>query len=223
MPSEPSLEQVEEVFTAARAHRPESRVAYLEAACAGNDILQRRVEALLFAHDRLGEVLPEPPADWSADTRVGTRIGHYQVVGILGTGGMGRVYEATQDKPNRRVALKVLNAGFASRSMMRRFAQEVEVLGRLEHPAIARIYDAGMFDNRVPWFAMELVDGKPLDAYVEANDLGTRDRLRLLVKVCEAVHHAHQKGVIHRDLKPGNILVDDDQPPVRTQPAGAPW
>ncbi|MCA9295790.1 MAG: serine/threonine protein kinase, partial [Phycisphaerales bacterium] len=131
-----------------------------------------------------------------------------------GRGGMGSVFEAEQDSPRRTVALKVIRAGVISPQLMQRFQYEAEVLGRLQHPGIAQIYEAGVFraedqpdHEPQPYFAMELIDGLPITEYCEKNHLSTGERLELLAKVCDAVQHAHQRGVIHRDLKPGNILV----------------
>ena len=144
-------------------------------------------------------------------------IGPYRLVRVLGEGGMGTVYEAEQDSPRRAVALKVIRAGYLSEEHLRRFKQESQVLGRLQHPGIAQVYEAGMATDAqghsAPFFAMEFIKGVPLTDYAAARELGTRDRLDLLAKVCDAVYHAHQKGVIHRDLKPGNILVDESGQP----------
>jgi eukaryotic-like serine/threonine-protein kinase len=139
------------------------------------------------------------------------QIGRYRIIGVLGQGGMGIVYRAEQDNPKREVALKVTRLEKSSSTLLRRFEHEVEVLGRLQHPGIARIYEAEIAstsDSKQPYFAMELITGESVTKYAEFQDLGTRQRLALLVQVCEAVQHAHQKGVIHRDLKPSNILVD---------------
>jgi len=164
------------------------------------------------------------------------RIGRYTIVRILGEGGMGTVYEAVQENPKRTVALKVIKAGYLSAALLRRFEQESQVLGRLQHPGIAQVYEAGVFANPererraasapddqltpastvpfgTPFFAMEFIKGVPLTDYATQKNLGTRDRLELLAKVCDAVYHAHQKGVIHRDLKPGNIIVDESGQP----------
>ncbi len=146
----------------------------------------------------------------------GTVISDYRIERILGEGGMGVVYVARQARPDRQVALKVIRPGLASPQMLRRFEHEAEVLGRLLHPGIAQIYEAGMADagyGLQPFFAMELVQGQALTEYVKERNLSTRQRMELLAKVCDAVEHAHQKGVIHRDLKPGNILVTDDGQP----------
>jgi predicted Ser/Thr protein kinase/tetratricopeptide (TPR) repeat protein len=148
-----------------------------------------------------------PPPEWLPE-----RIGQYKVVEVLGRGGMGVVYRAEQEQPRRQVALKVIRPGAVSADNLRRFEHEVRVLGTLEHPGIARIYEAGTTgaaEGGQPFFAMELVQGRPLIAYADKHRLGVRQRLGLMVKVCETVQYAHQKGVIHRDLKPENVLVDE--------------
>ena len=138
-------------------------------------------------------------------------IGRYRITGLLGEGGMGAVYRAEQDQPHRSVALKVIRPDFVSAELVHRFSRESEVLGRLQHPGIAQIYEAGTAEGPhgpQAFFAMELVEGSTLDVYAESNRLSTDQRLELFIKVCEAVNYAHQRGVIHRDLKPANILVD---------------
>lgn len=139
-------------------------------------------------------------------------IGRYRIVGVLGEGGMGTVYEAEQDQPLRRVALKIIRPGFVQPDLIRRFARESEVLGRLQHPGIAQIYEAGTFDDAhgpQPYFAMELVKGLSLSEYVRTHVPDLKARLELFTRICDAVNYAHQQGVIHRDLKPANIMVDD--------------
>jgi serine/threonine protein kinase/Tfp pilus assembly protein PilF len=141
------------------------------------------------------------------------RIGPYQVLGRLGEGGMGVVFEAQQSHPSRRVALKVLRAGvFADAAQLRRFHREAESLGRLNHPGIAAILDAGRTDDGLHWFAMERVEGVPLDQWLRERPApGTRTeidaRVALCLAVCDAISHAHQRGVVHLDLKPTNIMV----------------
>jgi len=145
-----------------------------------------------------------------------SRIGHYHILRLLGEGGMGAVYEAEQDLPHRTVALKVIRAGYATGGMLRRFENEAQALGRLQHPGIAQIYEAGAAETafgRQPYFAMELVHGQTLVAYCDEHKLNTRERLELMAKICDAVQHAHQRGLIHRDLKPANILVDESGQP----------
>jgi serine/threonine protein kinase/tetratricopeptide (TPR) repeat protein len=154
-------------------------------------------------------------AEANADRRHSSpvSIGRYRILRLIGEGGMGAVYEAEQDKPRRIVALKVIKSTWASPSLLRRFEQEAQALGRLQHPGIAQIYEAGAAEGASglqPYFAMEYItNGRPLTQYAEVSRLTTRQRMEMMAEVCDAVHHAHQRGIIHRDLKPGNILVDE--------------
>ena len=141
-------------------------------------------------------------------------IGTYRILGLIGEGSMGIVYRAEQQNPQRIVALKVIRVGIASAEHLRRFERESELLGRLQHPGITRIYEAGTVNwggGEQPYFAMEFIDGLPLDASMP--DRGSRYYLELMAKICDAVNHAHQRGIIHRDLKPTNILVDETGQP----------
>jgi serine/threonine protein kinase len=143
-------------------------------------------------------------------------IGRYRILRVLGEGGMGIVYEAEQEQTRRTVAVKVIKPGWASPELLRRFEQESQALARLQHPAIAQIHEAGTADagfGPQPYFAMELIRGRSLRNFVEEHHLDTRQRLELMVKICEGVQHAHQRALIHRDLKPGNILVDETGQP----------
>ncbi len=143
-------------------------------------------------------------------------IGRYRILSLLGEGGMGAVYEAEQDQPRRKVALKVIKTAWASPELIRRFELEGQVLGRLHHPGIAQIYEAGAAETSYgsqPYYAMELIHGMSLTGYANSRKLATRERLMLMIAVCEAVEHAHQRGIIHRDLKPANILVDENNQP----------
>jgi len=138
--------------------------------------------------------------------------GRYRIIRRIGEGGMGTVFEAEQERPRRTVALKVIRAGYATSRILKRFELEAHVLGRLQHPGIAQIYEAGTADTPAgtqPFFAMEYIRGVSLSEYVRQHNLPTSDCLKLVARICDAVHHAHQKGVIHRDLKPANILVDE--------------
>jgi tetratricopeptide (TPR) repeat protein len=145
-----------------------------------------------------------------------TAIGRYRILRLIGEGGMGAVYEAEQDHPRRIIALKIIKPGIASPELLRRFEQESHALGRLQHPGIAQIYEAGTADTGFgpqPYFAMELIRGKTLKDYAEAHHLSVRRRLEIVKRIAEAVQHAHQRGLIHRDLKPANIMVDEEGQP----------
>ncbi|MHC4416941.1 MAG: serine/threonine-protein kinase, partial [Planctomycetota bacterium] len=221
--SEVSTDRIEAIFAAAVERLPDQRAAYVEQACGTDAALQSRVGDLLRAFDRADDVLGEAPpsvAEYPTPDRlseaVGTQIGRYTIRRVIASGGMGTVYEAVQDNPRRAVALKVLRRGAASRRAMRRFQHEAEILGRLQHANIAHIHEAGTIDEgegAQPFFVMELIKGRPLLERAATEKLGTRDRLALFVKVCDAAQYAHHKGVIHRDLKPDNILVDDQGEP----------
>lgn len=157
-----------------------------------------------------------PSSDGQTTAHIPAYIGPYRIIRLLGEGGMGAVYEAEQDTPRRTIALKIIKPGFASGEFQRRFEQEAQALGRLQHPGIAQIYEAGTAETGwgvQPYFAMEFIRGETLRKYVRDRRLTTARRLELMVKVCEAVHHAHQRGLIHRDLKPGNIVVDETGQP----------
>jgi tRNA A-37 threonylcarbamoyl transferase component Bud32 len=141
-------------------------------------------------------------------------IGQFTVVRIIGSGGMGVVYEARQEQPSRTVAIKVLRQGLASHSALRRFEHESEVMAHLRHPGIAHVYASGIWEDgavRLPYFAMEHIPGaRPITTYAHESQLSTRDRVKLFASACDAVHHGHQRGIIHRDIKPANLLVDED-------------
>ena len=156
---------------------------------------------------------PEP----AGSSLIGTKIGGFSLKRIIGSGGMGTVYEAMQEQPRRRVAVKMMKRGITSKSALRRFEFESQLLGRLQHPGIAQVYEAGTHDEGsggVPYFAMEYIaNARSLTEYAAEKKLGTRERLALFAKVCDAVQHGHLKGIVHRDLKPGNILVDSSGQP----------
>jgi len=151
------------------------------------------------------------------DPLVGMDLGGVKIVKLIGEGGMGRVYEARQDKPARSVAVKIIRQGITSEKTMRRFEREAEFLGRLQHPGIAQIFIVGTYSSdfgEVPFYVMEHVaNAKPITNYVHEQGLQLHDRVRLFKQVCEAVSHGHDRSIVHRDLKPGNILVDSDGNP----------
>ena len=145
-----------------------------------------------------------------ADDEVGAVFGPYRLVRRIGQGGMGDVFEAEQSEPiRRRVALKVIKQGMDTRAVVARFDAERQALALMDHPCIAKVFDAGATDRGRPYFVMEYVEGEPITDYCNWRKLPTRERLELFARVCEGVQHAHQKAVIHRDLKPSNILVTE--------------
>jgi len=159
--------------------------------------------------------LDEPPGSGQATLAPATfqppeRIGSYRILQKLGEGGMGVVFQAEQERPVRRtVALKLIKAGMDTEQVVARFESERQALALMDHPGIARVYEAGSTEQGRPYFVMELVKGEPIDAYCDRYRLSTSERLELFIRVCEAVHHAHQKGILHRDIKPSNVLVTE--------------
>jgi len=209
---------VHRIFALACELHGAARAACLQEQCGDDDALRAEVERLL-RHDDSDEYLDEPrllrmrAQVLGDDGGVPERVGAFRVLGELGRGGMGVVYRAAQDAPARDVALKVLAPGLAGDDARARFAIEAEALGRLQHPGIAQIYEAGTYESAGgprPYLAMEFVDGAPLPQWANAAPRSLAQRLDVLVQLCAAVQHAHQKGVIHRDLKPSNVLVDGD-------------
>ena len=202
-------QRVREVYHRVCDEPPSQWGRLLEEICSGDVELRGHVERLLEIETREPGFLESPPPPPPVEAP--ERVGRYRIVRLIGEGGMGVVYEAEQDDPKRRVALKLIRPGMVSPKLLQRFRHEAQVLGQLRHQGIAQIYEAGTEDRGQggqPYFAMELVTGRLLPEYAESQNLGTRDRLELVARVCDALHHAHQKGVIHRDLKPGNILVE---------------
>ncbi len=199
---------------------PAERAAYLEVACAGDPAVWRGVEDLLAAHARPGSFMPAPVGGQATRAHVpgegpGSRVGPYKLLQQIGEGGMGIVYMAEQEEPVRRkVALKIIKPGMDSRQVISRFEAERQALSMMDHPNIARVLDAGATDSGRPYFVMELVHGVPITAFCDEARLSPRERLGLFVPVCQAIQHAHQKGIIHRDVKPSNVLVTmyDDKP-----------
>jgi serine/threonine protein kinase/WD40 repeat protein len=226
-------ERVAAVFHQAVDLEGDERRAFLDRACAGDDPLRRDVEHLLeqdgeaeggAGSDRIHRaeaVIAEALAGCAASSQarwpgpgwLPERIGHYRILREIGKGGMGAVFLAQQDDPQRLVALKILRPDLLSPGLRRRFEFEVEVLGRLRHPGIAQILEAGKIETErgeLPFFAMEHVDGVELRRYACQRELNDRGRLELIARVCDAVHHAHLKGIVHRDLKPDNVLVVEE-------------
>ena len=193
----------------------EERAEYLDEACQGDPRVRREVETLLRAHSDAGDFLGGgspgvvPTIDQPIVEQPGTRIGPYKLVEQIGEGGMGVVYMATQREPIRRkVALKIIKPGMDTREVVVRFEAERQALAMMDHPNIAKVFDAGATDVGRPYFVMELVKGKPITEYCDREQPSTRERLALFATLCHGVQHAHQKGVIHRDLKPSNLLIE---------------
>ncbi|MFO1497005.1 MAG: serine/threonine-protein kinase, partial [Verrucomicrobiota bacterium] len=207
----PSADPLIELFHEARARNPgPERDGFLIERCRDQDGLREQVVSLLEADQDAGGFLapPLPPAAGGATERVSERIGAYRLLQPLGEGGCGVVYLAEQEDPVRRqVALKVIKLGMDTKQVVARFEAERQALALMDHPHIAKVFDAGATRSGRPYFVMELVRGTRITDYCTQRRLATRDRLELFVEVCQAVQHAHQKGVIHRDLKPSNILV----------------
>lgn len=218
-------ERIESLFHAALQQPEDSRARYVAEASKGDAELKAEVERLLASYASADDFI-EPPAEALlsaapaaiSDVSVkGRRIGQYQLIRAIASGGMGTVYEALQDEPRRSVAIKVMRAGPQPGRTLRRFRYEAAILGRLRHPGIAQVFEAGTHveeGQSVPYFAMEYIpEARSITDYAQAHGLDVRNRLELFAEVCDAVHHGHQKGIIHRDIKPANILVD---------PAGSP-
>jgi tRNA A-37 threonylcarbamoyl transferase component Bud32 len=202
------------VFAGALALPPHERDAFLARACGPDAALRLAVESLLRAHDAAGDFFAPPPisSEWAAlrGEEVGDRVGRYQLLENIGEGGCGIVFLADQREPiRRRVALKVIKLGMDTRAVIARFEAERQALARMDHPHIARVFDAGATESGRPFFVMEFVPGLRVTAYCDEHRLALMARLRLFAQICRAVHHAHQKGLIHRDLKPSNILVTE--------------
>jgi len=192
------------------------RDAYLDEACGEDKKLRADVEALLKAHYEAGKsFLNGPPGGIGGTLDAppltegpGTRIGRYKLLQLIGEGGFGVVYMAEQEEPiRRRVALKIIKLGMDTKQVIARFEAERQALAMMDHPNIARVFDAGATDTGRPYFVMELVKGIPITEYCDKNNLDTRQRLDLFIDVCKAVQHAHQKGIIHRDIKPSNVMI----------------
>lgn len=211
---------VEEIFCNALKKTGTERNQYLAQSCANEEGLRDEVEALLAAAQksdgfmeppRTGPLTPQP-ATSPVSHMEGRRIGSFEVIRTIASGGMGTVFEARQDKTRRSVAIKLMNAGLAAGHFHRRFSEEVAILGRLRHPNIASIFEASTFldgEQSLPYFAMEYIEGGlPVTKYADEKQLDVSARLKLFVQLCQAVHYGHQNGVIHRDLKPANMLVD---------------
>jgi TolB-like protein/predicted Ser/Thr protein kinase len=205
--------RVQELFHRAVDLSPGERTRFLEEACAGDAALLANVRAMIAEDSRAESLLDHDVAQLAGrmldEPAALDQVGRYRILRLLGEGGMGVVYLARREDLGNLVALKVLREGWHS-PRRRRFEAEQRTLASLNHPSIARLYDAGSLADGTPWFVMEYVDGLPLNQYCRRQESSIPDRLRLFREVCEAVRHAHEQSIIHRDLKPSNILVRND-------------
>jgi len=214
MCAEPTKNE-ETIYHEAVSRPPKEQEAYIKVAC-GDDIeLLARIKALLKAREVKDSFLEVPALDPDVTLdesplveRPGTVIGRYKLLEQIGEGGFGVVYMAEQTKPiKRRVALKVVKPGMDTKQVIARFETERQALALLDHPNIAKVFDAGATEAGRPYFAMEYVKGIPITEYCDKYKLGTKERLELFIPLCQAIQHAHHKGIIHRDIKPSNVLV----------------
>ncbi|HZI33442.1 MAG TPA: serine/threonine-protein kinase, partial [Candidatus Binatia bacterium] len=215
-------QRMEALFDAALEFKiPAERAAFLARECADDAVLRARVERLLSAHERsevffndcrpaleVAEAAGAICESLDVEKELGRHIGPYKILQKIGEGGCGAVYMAEQEKPiRRRVALKIIKLGMDTKSVIARFEAERQALAMMDHPNIARVFDAGATETGRPYFVMELVHGIRITEYCDQRQLDTGQRLDLFIQVCHAIQHAHQKGIIHRDIKPSNILV----------------
>jgi len=218
-------ERMRDIFDQARRLPAPERAAFLDGLVAADGAMRTQIEDMLAALEAAGPFLSEPTlghqddsptADSAAGATLatplregpGTRIGPYKLLQLIGEGGFGSVFMAEQEWPvARKVALKIIKLGMDTRQVVARFEQERQALAMMDHPNIARVLDAGATETGRPFFVMELVKGDPIAEYADRNNLSIPERLELFAQVCNAVQHAHTKGIIHRDIKPSNILV----------------
>jgi len=212
-------QQVKNLLAQAIDLAPEERARFLDDACAGDRGLRTEIESLLAFSQDAEARLHSLPQDWIADAAlapgrswIGRRLGAWCIVARIGGGGMGEVYRAERADGQfaQEVAIKVMRDGFNPEGLALRFKAERQILASLDHPNLAKVLDGGITEDGEPYFVMELVDGEPIDAYVARRKLSIDERVRLFRSVCQVVHYAHQKRVVHRDLKADNILVRHD-------------
>ena len=214
--------RIKPIFYEAAEQPADERAAFIRSRCGDDESLASEIESLLGAHDQAGSFIEGLPDESTVtldlqppDTIIGRRIGAYEVIREIGRGGMGAVYLASRaDEQFRKlVAIKLIKTGFDHESIIRRFRNERQILASLDHPNIARLLDGGVTTDGLPYFVMEHIEGQSIRDYCDSRRLNTLERLRLFRSVCSAVHYAHQNLIVHRDIKPGNILVTPDGTP----------
>jgi non-specific serine/threonine protein kinase/serine/threonine-protein kinase len=212
-------QRVKEILHKALDQPRSLRAAFLDSACNGDLTLRGEVESLLASHDEAGTFIEEPVAAAPKLTPpiqdnlgIGSDLGPYRIVQLIAEGGMGAVYQAVRvdDLYRKVVAVKIIRRGVFGEFALRRFDIERQILAHLDHPNIAKLLDGGATPDGLPYFVMDFIAGTPIDEYCDHHRLGIRERLDFFLTVCSAVHYAHQNLVIHRDLKPGNILVTEE-------------
>ncbi len=201
------LEHLKELLDRACEKPQAERRAFLQTECQGRPELLAEALDLIGFEQTTADDLVAPTTVLLPDM-VGKTIGSYHLVELLGEGGMGVVYLAEQQYPlKRQVAFKIIKLGMDTREVIARFESERQVLALMDHPNIARVLDAGATEEGRPFFVMEYIEGTPITSFCDDGEIGIRERLYLFIQVCRAINHAHQKGVIHRDVKPTNILI----------------
>ena len=209
-------QKIQEIFDAAAELDAAEQAIFLREKCAGDEALFHEIQSLLAAdsqpHSLMESQIAKPELPLSPKEFAGEIIGSYKLVKLIGHGGMGSVYlaERADGQFEQQVALKLIRPGLNSTEILRRFWEERQILARLQHPNIARLLDGGVTENKLPYFTLEYVDGEPVDTYCDRRKLTVDQRLPLFLEICDAVQFAHRNLVIHRDLKPGNILVTRD-------------
>jgi non-specific serine/threonine protein kinase/serine/threonine-protein kinase len=190
------------------------RSRFLEEACNGDTAIRGEVESLLASYEEAGDFLQQPPLGGDSPG-FGDRLGVYQIVQKIGEGGMGVVYQAVRndDQFHKLVAIKVVKRGMDTEYVLERFHNERQILAHFDHPHIAKLLDGGVTPDGLPYVVMEFIAGRPIDEYSDAERLSVNARLELFLKVCSAVNYAHQNLVVHRDLKPRNVLVTENGDP----------
>src|SRR5581483_2152350 len=218
-------QQITDLLAEALELEPGKRPAFLESACAADPQLRREVESLIASFEQSPSFIETPAFAGSpglidgspiedGEPMEGRRIGQYQIVREIGHGGMGAVYLAERAEEYReKVALKIVKRGMDTDFVLRRFRHERQILASLHHPNIAHLLDGGSTEDGLPYFVMEYIEGEPIDQYCDHHNLPVIERLKLFRTVCAAVYYAHQNLVIHRDIKPGNILITADGTP----------